>query len=181
MMRILFAIFIIAVLIALLGLWTGALKKHASPAQLATALEGLVFFAELTEVVGTTPIEIPELEKFEREGKKRIIWLDTRPQEERAVSWIPGAISDQGFSTDLVHPEIDLVIVYDTLGGVALARAQELNLTKRWRGVVRSLRGGTLAWAQANRWFDGPNGKTKKLRVASFFYNVAPVSYGVTW
>ena len=180
-MRVLFFLFGTAFLIAAFGLGTGRIQERLNPRQKARGLRFAMWTVELLASPAGAPIEMSEVEVLERQRSKEIIWLDARPDDERAVSWIPGSRPAPGFASDMIKPDSQVVIVYDTMGTDALERAKTLNLDKRWRAVVRSLRGGTVAWAQAGRMFQGPRGLTKELRLSSPYWNLAPAGYKTSW
>ena len=175
--------FYLIALLALAGaliIFTGQLPRRLSVEQLKTAMDLAVSLVELKDVAGGVPIELDEIEKIQRSGKK-IVWLDVRSPEERSVSWIPGSRPSEGFSSDTIATDREVVVVYDTIGADALPKAQQLNLDKRWSAVVRNLRGGTVAWALAGKSFETPQGPSKKLRISSGVWNFVPKTYDVTW
>ena len=160
---------------------SGKLQTRLTVAQRAAGLRLAMGWSELLAAPNDVPIEMSEVVLLERKGDRRLIWLDARSEAEQHVSVIPGAVPSRGFTDDRFNPEKEVVIVYDTIGFDALERAQSLNLDRRWHAVVRSLRGGTIAWAQAGRAFQDGRGPTKRLRISAALWNLAPPGYDVSW
>ena len=107
------------------------------------------------------------LEILERDTEKRVVFLDCRDAEERAVSVIPGAVSeyDDGKET--------IVICYCTIGYRSQKKVQELK--KRNPDVkAYNLSGSIVAWThdpRAPALVDPKTGKeTKRVH-----------TYGKTW
>lgn len=178
--------FALLLAISLLGLAGAALQfgvaqKHLSVEQRRQTSLFLLDFFQLLEAAADVPISLDRVDEIERSRTKAVVWLDARPEAERNFSWIPNARLAAGFSADTMDPNKHLVVVYDTDGGLALAKAKQLNAEKGWHAAVHSLRGGTLAWAFAGRPFQSKKGYVRELRVPSALWNLAPDDYKITW
>ena len=180
MLRGLFFLIFSAVIIAIVGASTGRLQKKLTIAQRRVWLAQMAKLIELKEPPAGSPIELQDVFLQERAGF-RVVWLDMRPRPQRAISWIPGSLPYEGFVTDRYDMKKTLIVIYDSNGWDSLEAAKYQNLKKGWHGVVRSLVGGMLAWAQAGRTFDGPSGAIKTLTVPSGLWNLAPDDYRAIW
>lgn len=117
------------------------------------------------------------LEILERDTEKRVVFLDCRDAEERAVSVIPGAVSEYDDGKEIKTEDDDgketIVICYCTIGYRSQKKVQELK--KRNPDVkAYNLSGSIVAWthdARAPALVDPKTGKeTKRVH-----------TYGKTW
>lgn len=159
---------------------TGQFPRRLSDAQLKKALSIAVSIVELKDAINGVPIEVEEIDRLVEKGR-RIIWLDCRPEKERSVSWIPGSRPAAGFAVDSIKQDQEVAVVYDTIGADALPLALELNSRRDLKAVVRSLRGGTVAWALAGKEFETPEGLARTVRLSSALWNFVPRNYKVSW
>ena len=117
------------------------------------------------------------LEILERDTEKRVVFLDCRDAEERAVSVIPGAVSEYDDGKEIKTEDDDgketIVICYCTIGYRSQKKVQELK--KRNPDVkAYNLSGSIVAWThdpRAPALVDPKTGKeTKRVH-----------TYGKTW
>ena len=117
------------------------------------------------------------LEILERDNEKRVVFLDCRDAEERAVSVIPGAVSEYDDGKEIKTEDEDgketIVICYCTIGYRSQKKVQELK--KRNPDVkAYNLSGSIVAWThdpRAPALVDPKTGKeTKRVH-----------TYGKTW
>lgn len=121
-------------------------------------------------------ISVPEL--IERLPDSTLL-LDVRPESERAVSIIPGAVSLQQF--EQLDPDAlpEYVVTYCTAGYRSGVEARKL----RKSGVESlNLRGGLLAWCEAEQPLVTPeNVPTRRVHVYGKAWNLVPDSYEAVW
>jgi len=144
-------------------------------ARRVAAIEALVSkFAD--ETVPTMRVK-EVLEILERDTEKRVVFLDCRDAEERAVSVIPGAVSEYDDGKEIKTEDEDgketIVICYCTIGYRSQKKVQELK--KRKQDVkAYNLSGSIVAWThdpRAPALVDPKTGKeTKRVH-----------TYGKTW
>lgn len=119
-------------------------------------------------VPSITPAEI-------RETDGRLVLVDCRSPEERAVSGIEGAISRDTFEANLESYRDRRVVTYCTIGYRSGVYAKELNTV----GFnVHNLVGGVLAWAHADAPFVTPDGEsTRRVHVYGRTWDILPDSH----
>jgi sodium/bile acid cotransporter 7 len=130
------------------------------------------FYAKFDDIPWLTPREFIT----QRQSKQWVI-LDVRPQAERAISMIPGALTLEQFDLDTYQDSH--VLVYCTVGyrsGIYVGELQE-------KGIKAfNLWGGVLAWALEGETFVTPNGQqTRKVHVYGRKWNVLPDGYEAIW
>jgi rhodanese-related sulfurtransferase len=118
--------------------------------------------------------EVPEVKPAEamkllQEGQA--VLVDVRPEKERQVSILPGAITAAQF---LAAPESyrgKTVIAYDTVGYRSGLFAQKIQK----QGIhVANLAGGMLGWLHAGGKLYDDRGETRRVHVYSSMWNYAP-------
>ena len=108
-----------------------------------------------------------------------IVLVDNRTPKERAVSMIPGAISDEEFEAVREEYEDAPIVVYCTIG-VRSGRYTKKLL--RWGFDAYNLAGGVLAWAHAGGEFvDSRGNRTDTVHVYGFEWNLLPSGYSPVW
>ncbi len=113
-------------------------------------------------------------------NRKKWVLVDIRPAKERKVSMIPGAITVKQLESNLALYKHRPILLYCTIGERSSVYALRLN-AQGWENVA-NLRGGVLAWAQANRKFvTSDNKKTRKVHVYGSAWNLLPVNYTGVW
>ena len=107
----------------------------------------------------------------------RVVFVDTRKPAERAVSMLPGAVSQQDF---LDHPDPykdKTAVGYCTISYRSGLFAREM--AKKGIHVV-NLRGGILAWIlEGGRVYDKMGEEVKRVHVYGDKWNYAPAGYEV--
>jgi rhodanese-related sulfurtransferase len=118
------------------------------------------------EVAEFTPAEAMQLQ---REGQA--VLVDVRPDAERRVSRLPGAISAPEFLADPARYRGKTAIAYDTVGYRSGLLAQKL----QQQGIhVANLAGGLLGWLYAGGKIYDDRGETRRVHVYSSMWNYAP-------
>ena len=108
-------------------------------------------------------------------GEGRAVFVDARPENERAVSVLPGAVSEEEFLADPGRFAGKVAIGYCTVSYRSGKLAERLAA----RGVaLKNLRGGILAWALEGGEVVGPDGKpVKALHVYGARWDFPPAGY----
>lgn len=122
---------------------------------------------------GIAEIEVFRGRKLLAEGEK-VIFIDTRRPEERAVSTLPGAMSKEAYlaSRDTYHDH--LKIAYCTIGYRSGMFSRDM---ARAGDTIYNLRGGILAWTLAGGVVYGEGKPVKRLHVFAERWNYAPRGY----
>ncbi len=126
---------------------------------------------------GVEIITAEELLRVRDSGE--VVLVDAREEEEREVSWIPGAISAAAFEREPDSYADNTVVVYCTIGYRSSEYAKRMaSLGHR----VVNLRGSLLAWVHAGGPVVGPGGEpTTELHVYGRPWDLAPARYETTW
>ena len=104
----------------------------------------------------------------------RIQFVDTRRPEERAVSMLPGAISQAEFLKAPQRYAGATVIVYCTISYRSGLFAEDLSA----KGItVYNLAGGLLAWVLEGGTVENANGETRQIHVYGDKWNYPPKGY----
>lgn len=102
--------------------------------------------------------------------------VDVRPERERKVSMIPGAITKEALERDPGKYRKTAILAYCTVGERSSKYA--IRLKKTGFANIANLRGGVLKWAQNGQSFVDPNGKeTKRVHVYGRKWNLLPKNY----
>lgn len=121
-------------------------------------------------------VSVNELDEL---GERRpLVILDVRPDEERDVSMIPGAVSPEWFEEHRDECRDKLVVTYCTIGARSGSYAAKL---QREGFEVANLRGSILAWAHAGRPLVSKQGPTLRVHVYSADWNLLPAGYEAVW
>jgi len=108
-----------------------------------------------------------------------ITLVDVRPEAERAVSMIPGAISKQEFEQRAEELSGSEVVTYCTIGYRSGAYAQQL-MADGW--AVRNFDGSLLAWTHAGgELIDSKGEPTRRLHVYGRQWALAADGYEAVW
>jgi len=107
-----------------------------------------------------------------------VVLVDVRPPKERAVSMIPGAVSQERFEGNREAYAGRLVVAYCTIGHRSGLYTEEL---VRQGVLARNLRGSLLAWAHADRAFANGSGETRRAHVYGRRWNLLPDGFEGTW
>ena len=112
-----------------------------------------------------------------REG--RLLPIDARGPEERAVSTLPGAVTEQEYLVDPQRFAGKTPVVYCTIGyrsGVLTAALAEQGLP------VRNMAEGLLGWLHAGGGLvDAAGQPTMRVHVYGRTWDLAPVAYTAVW
>jgi len=107
-----------------------------------------------------------------------VVIVDGRPDEERAVSMIPGAISIDELERDLDSHRTQRIVLYCTVGYRSGVQTVEL----RRRGLdAYNLRGSILAWLHAGQEVVDARGLTRRVHVYGRTWDLAPKGYEAVW
>ena len=108
------------------------------------------------------------------------VLVDVRTKNERGVSTLPGAISEDDFRKRLAELAVAgrTVVAYCTIGARSSAYARRMGK----RGVeVLNLEGSVLAWTHAGGEFTTASGTTRRVHVYGRRWNVAADGYETVW
>lgn len=108
------------------------------------------------------------------------VLVDVRTDKERAVSTLPGAITEKDFESRLEElvAEGRTVVAYCTIGARSSSWARDMGK----RGVrVLNLEGSVLAWTHAGGDFVNDAGTTRRVHVYGRRWNLAADGYEVVW
>ena len=129
--------------------------------------------------------EFPEVEEISVEELLRAldeeappIVVDVRTDEERAVSIIPGSISQQEFETRIADLEGRLIVTYCTIGYRSGLYADELRL-RGWE--VLNLKGSVLSWTHSGRTLESQGEPTRRVHVYGSKWDLAAADFEVVW
>jgi sodium/bile acid cotransporter 7 len=103
------------------------------------------------------------------------VFVDARPDNERAVSVLPGAVAEAEFLSDPGRYAGKAVIAYCTIGYRSGKLAERLAA----QGIpVMNLRGGILAWVLSGGAVYGPDGRpVKAIHVYGAKWDYPPAGY----
>lgn len=125
------------------------------------------------DFAGAGEIGVAEAVRLHAEG--RAVFVDARPENERAVSALPGAVSEQEFLADPGRFADKTAIGYCTISYRSGKLAEALSA----RGIsLRNLRGGILAWTLEGNPVFGPDGRqVKAIHVYGARWDFPPAGY----
>lgn len=107
------------------------------------------------------------------------VLIDVRPEAERRVSVIPGAITSEAFEANPEAFEDRQLIAYCTAGYRSGIYAQQM---KSQGYEVLNLRGGILSWCQHEQPLADNDGKdTHKVHVYGKMWNLVSAPYEGVW
>jgi len=158
--------------------WTGKLEQREGLAARVGAMYEGYKAEDFAEVPDISAYELLGQEKSGRVSGKEdsFILLDCRTAAERAVSMVPGAISQEEFESSRDHYAGRKIAVYCTIGYRSGLYAREL----KGEGVdAFNLRGGVLSWAIAGGEFVDPatGEDTKRVHVYGKKWDLLPPGY----
>ena len=111
--------------------------------------------------------------------RSEVLFVDVRPPEERSVSMIDGAITEEQFLRDLDRYKDVIIIGYCTISYRSGKLAQEL-MNKQ--GITMyNLRGGLLAWVHNGGKVVDSKGETRRIHVYGRKWNLAPSGFQAIW
>lgn len=122
---------------------------------------------------GVQDISVAEAKALQEQG--RAVFVDARPDNERAVSVLPGAVSEAEFMADPGRFANRTAIGYCTIS----FRSGKLAESLAARGIaMRNLRGGILAWTLEGGAVHGPDGRpVKAVHVYGARWDYPPAGY----
>jgi sodium/bile acid cotransporter 7 len=170
----------VVVLLALFG-WLAAASACGSPASELTAGERQARIDEMFEgyqsdFPDVRNVTVEELERMQREGEVTVV--DVRPEKERAISMIPGAISSDDLEANLDQYRDHPIVTYCTIGYRSGVYAEKL----REKGLdVLNLRGSILAWTYTGKPLVNADGPTRRLHVYGKRWDLAADGYETVW
>lgn len=143
--------------------------------------------AEFPEVRSMTASELMERLDAERsdpegregpEGEGELVLVDVRPEAERRISMIPGAIPLDELEADPARYAEATIVTYCTVGYRSGLVAREL----QDRGYeVLNLHGSLLSWTHAGGELIDSEGTTDRVHVYGKRWDLAPEGYRTTW
>ena len=147
---------------------SGELDEEEKRTRIAEMYGG--YRAEFREV---EEISVEELLRALDEEAPPIV-VDVRTDEERAVSIIPGSISQQAFETRLADLEDRTIVTYCTIGYRSGLYADELR-RQGWK--VHNLKGSILAWTHSGRTLERDGRPTRRVHVFGSKWNLAAAGF----
>ena len=113
-----------------------------------------------------------------REAGERLVLVDVRTPEERAVSMIEGAITAEQFEAESAEHEGATVVCYCTIGGRSGQHTQLL----RQRGInAFNMPGAVLNWSHAGGAFVDANGPTKRVHTHGRQFDLLAEGHEAAW
>lgn len=114
------------------------------------------------------------IEEFTKLEKDSFVLVDVRPQEERDISTLPGAISISEFHQNKENYKDKKVVAYCTIGFRSSKWVTDMKKT----GLnAFNLKESALGWAHRGFNFVDKNGETKRLHVYEEAWNFLPDGY----
>ncbi len=161
----------LASLILLGPTWILAAEGQTIQADLLKNVEAL--YQEIAPKIS----DVPSIDVASAKAAGAIL-LDVRSPKERAVSIIPGAITEAEFK-NVYQAQPKLVVVYCTIGYRSGLRTREL----RAEGIdARNLRGGILAWiAHGGNLNDSFGKATHQVHVYAKAWAVVPTNFSAVY
>ncbi len=121
-------------------------------------------------------ITVSNFKRLQQQDK--IVLVDVRSPQERAVSIIPGALSLEEFEQNLDRYKDDLIVVYCTIGYRSGKYAQKL----QQQGLnILNLEGSLLAWSHIGGKLVNSSGNTQKIHVFSDKWQLIAEDYQPVW
>lgn len=141
--------------------------------------------ARIEEMVAAVSESFPEVPGTDAEQVARdleagrIVLVDSRPEAERRVSMIPGAISREELARRSEELAGSTLVTYCTIGHRSSEHAREL---RRQGWDARNFRGSLLAWTHAGGALVDAEGKpTRRLHVYGPRWDLAADGYETVW
>lgn len=109
----------------------------------------------------------------------RLLPIDVRTPAERAVSTLPGAVTEEAFLADPALAAGKVAVAYCTIGYRSGLFVQNLG---PGRPPVANLAGGILGWLHAGGTLTDPAGQpTTRVHVYGKAWDLAPLAYTPVW
>ncbi|MEL6440875.1 MAG: rhodanese-like domain-containing protein [Cyanobacteria bacterium J06621_8] len=122
-------------------------------------------------------ITVKDLQQLQQQGQELIL-IDVRSPGERAVSYIPGAISTKEFESNLEQYRQTTIIAYCTIGYRSGKYAQEM----QQQGVkILNLEGSLLAWSHVQGQLINAQGATNQVHVFAPKWQLIAENYEAVW
>ena len=169
-MKALLALLLLPVVAACVA--SGELGEEEKRTHIAEMYEG--YRAEFPEV---EEISVEELLRALDDGAPPIV-VDVRTDEERAVSIIPGSISQRAFESRLADLEGRAIVTYCTVGYRSGLYADKL---RRQGWEVHNLKGSILAWTHSGRTLERESQPTRRVHVYGSKWNLAAAGFEAVW
>jgi sodium/bile acid cotransporter 7 len=125
--------------------------------------------------------EAPEMHPQEAMGlmgTAEVVFVDTRSEEERRVSMLPGAVAHEEFLRNPGAYSDGTVVAYCTIGYRSGLLARDM-LEKGRR--VHNLEGGILGWVHEGGKVYDEGEETRRIHVYGRRWNYPPQSYEAVW
>ena len=129
---------------------------------------------EFPQVADITVEELQQLQQQDQE----LVLVDVRSPAERAVSFIPGAISTEEFERNLARYKQPNIIAYCTIGyrsGKYAHKMQQQGVT------ISNLKGSLLAWSHIQGELINAHGVTNRVHVFGRQWQLAAENYEAIW
>ena len=126
-----------------------------------------------------------------QKNPERYVLIDVRPDEERSVSMISGAVTSDQFESSPDTGQGRIPVVYCTAGYRSGVYAQQANRKSNLTDAtddsaesrqILNLRGGILSWCQQGLPLQTPDGQpTQRVHIHGKAWNLLPEGYEAVW
>ncbi|MEZ4317791.1 MAG: rhodanese-like domain-containing protein [Myxococcota bacterium] len=122
--------------------------------------------------------KVPDVEPAALSTLDHPVLVDVRPEEERKVSMIPGAITKEAFEADPEKYRGQTIVPYCTIGARSGLYAKKL-MNDGWE--VRNLKGSLLSWTYAGLPLEDENGPTHRVHTYGKRWALQADGYESVW
>ena len=151
-----------------------SLKKSNHDSQMQTIMEMYSHYRK--DFPSIKEITVTEL--LEMQSNLPVTLVDIRGENERAVSMIPGAISESEFEAVKNNLINQPIVIYCTIGYRSGLYTKKITA----QGYdVRNLIGGILAWTNSKQKLIHNGNSTKNVHVYGSKWNILPEGYTGMW
>lgn len=120
-----------------------------------------------------------QVEEILNSGSEQYVMIDVRPEAERAVSVIPGAVSIEEFERDSESFADKKLVAYCTAGYRSGVYARKKSVDGP---TILNLRGGVLSWCEHEQPLSDTDGKpTHRVHVYGRMWNLVSKPYEGVW
>ena len=124
-----------------------------------------------------TDITVEELQQLQQQDQELVL-VDVRSPAERAVSFIPGAISTEEFERNLAQYKQKTIVAYCTIGYRSGKYAQ---MMEQYGVTILNLEGSLLAWSHIQGQLINTQGVTNQVHVFGRQWQLAAENYEPIW
>jgi sodium/bile acid cotransporter 7 len=171
------ALIIVALTVVALGCGKVAVPPEAGIAVKQAAVAEMYAGYKEEAFADAPDVSVEELIALQSEGN--VVIIDVRPEAERKVAMIPGAISADTYEQDTAAYENKKIVAYCTIG----YRSGEYVSKLEADGVdAANLRGSLLSWVlEGHPVIDESGNETKRVHTYGAEWNILPEGYEGVW